>query len=318
MKSALPLLVLVLISVAPTSGAEGSNPIRNLAELTEPAKLRTLKDRAICSRFQKMLYWIVMAVRAGHSPESAIEQALAANGTPEPNAIVAKAALLQGGIALVNFGVLESDENLERMRHGRSPFVMRGPYRGETLHVDHVAPISRYPQLENEIGNLQLLPASSNLAKGNQVTPETAQFAQLLMEAVGAAAISAPMTSKRMEDALAQIRSKKLESLCYSFHPRFPPAYTRIGNELYIAGNLTVPNIANAAVARGITADQLVQAEAAEAKRRIATPPKQGVFGSLLRDERMRWLSPDVQRRFYLEVTGRELESDLAQPAERN
>lgn len=41
-----------------------------------------------------------------------------------------------------------------------------GPTRGKPLHVDHIKPRSRFPELEMEASNLQVLCADCNLGKG--------------------------------------------------------------------------------------------------------------------------------------------------------
>lgn len=43
----------------------------------------------------------------------------------------------------------------------------RTPASGAILHVDHIKPRSKYPQLEYEIDNLQILCADCNLGKSN-------------------------------------------------------------------------------------------------------------------------------------------------------
>jgi 5-methylcytosine-specific restriction endonuclease McrA len=42
------------------------------------------------------------------------------------------------------------------------------PTPGKPLHVDHIKPRSKYPELEYEISNLQILCDDCNLGKGNR------------------------------------------------------------------------------------------------------------------------------------------------------
>jgi hypothetical protein len=62
-------------------------------------------------------------------------------------------------------GCLTTD-NFEKMRHGRSPTVTRGPYAGELAKVDHIVPIALEPQLGNEIANLEMMPRALNRRRG--------------------------------------------------------------------------------------------------------------------------------------------------------
>lgn len=43
-----------------------------------------------------------------------------------------------------------------------------GPQTGAVLHVDHIKPRSKYPQLAFSIGNLQVLCADCNIGKSNK------------------------------------------------------------------------------------------------------------------------------------------------------
>jgi 5-methylcytosine-specific restriction endonuclease McrA len=47
--------------------------------------------------------------------------------------------------------------------------VRRGPYAGETLHVDHIIPRSVSPALDLVLANLEPMPASLNLRKGRKI-----------------------------------------------------------------------------------------------------------------------------------------------------
>lgn len=53
-----------------------------------------------------------------------------------------------------------------RNSKGRCECCGHGPRKGKPLHVDHIKPRSKYPELELEITNLQVLCDDCNLGKG--------------------------------------------------------------------------------------------------------------------------------------------------------
>ncbi len=57
-----------------------------------------------------------------------------------------------------------------RNSNGRCELCGRGKPDGVSLHVDHIKPRSRYPELALEITNLQVLCEDCNMGKGNRCT----------------------------------------------------------------------------------------------------------------------------------------------------
>ena len=55
------------------------------------------------------------------------------------------------------------------MRRGRSATVMKGPYRGDELSVDHIIPRAVVPELDNVIANLELMPLRMNESKNDKI-----------------------------------------------------------------------------------------------------------------------------------------------------
>jgi CRISPR/Cas system Type II protein with McrA/HNH and RuvC-like nuclease domain len=57
--------------------------------------------------------------------------------------------------------------------------------------VDHIVPLSRYPQFANELANLQLMPAMQNREKGDRMgrveQEKLAELQQLLPTGISAA-----------------------------------------------------------------------------------------------------------------------------------
>ena len=138
-----------------------------IASLTDPAKLATLSgDRAANQRVLKCVYWLNDARSRGIEPEAVIDRAQALNQSAQQSrAPLVEAALLRNLAIAGKLGCLTS-ENLERMRHGRSPVISRGPYVGERAEIDHIVPLAVEPALRHEIANLELLPRTLNRRKG--------------------------------------------------------------------------------------------------------------------------------------------------------
>ncbi|MEO8044495.1 MAG: hypothetical protein ABI674_06275 [Spartobacteria bacterium] len=138
-----------------------------IASLIDPAKLATLSgDRAANQRVLKCVFWLNDARSRGMEPEAVIDQAQTLNESAQQSrAPLVEAALLRNLDIAEKLGCLTS-ENLDRMRHGRSPLISRGPYVGEPAEIDHIIPLAVEPALRHEIANLELLPRTLNRRKG--------------------------------------------------------------------------------------------------------------------------------------------------------
>lgn len=55
-----------------------------------------------------------------------------------------------------------------RLNNGRCELCGRGKRDGVSLHVDHIKPRSKFPQLALELSNLQVLCEDCNMGKGNR------------------------------------------------------------------------------------------------------------------------------------------------------
>lgn len=100
---------------------------------------------------------------------------------------VAYSDLLQEGL-LRNLKIarglgLDSPENRERMREEKSPIVELGPYAGEKAEVDHIAPRTLAPDLDNLLINLELMPQTLNRKKSDKVTDRIRSFAKRFYDA---------------------------------------------------------------------------------------------------------------------------------------
>jgi hypothetical protein len=60
-------------------------------------------------------------------------------------------------------------ENLEKLRHGRSPTMRCGAYAGELLSVEPLFPRSIAPGLDKMAVKLELMRLGQNMGKGSKV-----------------------------------------------------------------------------------------------------------------------------------------------------
>jgi len=61
--------------------------------------------------------------------------------------------------------------------------ITKGQYAGQEAEADHVIPKAVCPELENQVMNLELLPAKLNRAKSDKVTDRAKGFAKELYDA---------------------------------------------------------------------------------------------------------------------------------------
>ncbi|MDC3255303.1 hypothetical protein OAV21_02800 [bacterium] len=85
-----------------------------------------------------------------------------------PHGQLAKEALLRNLTILERLGCLTPD-NLAKLRRGRAPTITHGHYSGEIAEVDHIVPVSKAPQFESWIGNLEFMPRTLNRRKSNKM-----------------------------------------------------------------------------------------------------------------------------------------------------
>jgi hypothetical protein len=150
---------------------ETADPITALAALTDFQKLATLSTaaRAANPRVKKILYWLYVAEEKGIEPAAALDQAFSRNGNAaSPRAPGAKAQTLTNFNQAKIWGMF-TPESLERLKRGDAAPIVRGTWAGQSIEIDHIVPLSRYPQFGNELANLQLLPAKQNRSKSDRM-----------------------------------------------------------------------------------------------------------------------------------------------------
>ena len=199
--TSLPILTLLLL--LPTMGVRAeetidSTPVKTIASLTDPAKLATLKgERAANPSLQKCVYWLAYAEGQGQKPEAVLDESAKLNKTEgTPYAGFVRWGLLENLKIAKELGLL-TPEGIAELRRGNSATITKGQYAGQEAEADHVIPRSVCPELQNQVMNLELLPASLNRAKSDKVTERAKVFAkelydEKLLSEVGWKAIDKP------------------------------------------------------------------------------------------------------------------------------
>jgi len=154
-----------------------------LASLTDPAKLATLKgERAANPRLQKCVYWLAYAEEQGEKPEAVLDESAKLNKTAgTPYAGFVRWGLLENLRIAKELGLL-TPEGMAELRRGKSATITKGQYAGQEAEADHVIPRTLCPELQNQVMNLELLPAALNRAKSDKVTERAKVFAKELYD----------------------------------------------------------------------------------------------------------------------------------------
>jgi len=158
-------LTLLLVSAAFGYAGQVSDI---LVSLCDPAKLATLRERGANPRVQKIVYWLETGRRDGQSPKQLMEETMGRLGWNDERGQLTTEAMLRNLDIASKLGCTD-DEGMTNMRHGKCPIVKMGPYAGDSLSVDHIVPRARYPQLDNVLANLEMMPMQLNRAKGDKV-----------------------------------------------------------------------------------------------------------------------------------------------------
>jgi len=182
----LPLFVFCLLLSSLANGLTQAlnTPAVAIASLTDPAKLATLSgERAANPRLQKCVYWLAYAEEQGQKPEVVVDESVKLNKTwGTPYAGFVRWGLLENLRIAKELGLL-TPEGMAELRRGKSATITKGQYVGQEAEADHVIPRSICPELQNQVMNLELLPATLNRAKSDKVTERASLFAKELYDA---------------------------------------------------------------------------------------------------------------------------------------
>jgi len=124
------LSLLGFLSVSFLLQAKDTTPALAIANLTDPAKLATLKgERAANPRLQKCVYWLAYAEEQGSKPEAVLDEAAKLNKTEgTPYAGFVRWGLLNNLKTAKELGLL-TPEGMAEMRRGKSATITKGRMR---------------------------------------------------------------------------------------------------------------------------------------------------------------------------------------------
>ena len=177
-----------------------------IAGLADPAELRTLGERGANSRLNQIVFQLHVAEQKGRNPTNVLAMALWPGYRNEAQRDLVQAALLRSLVIAQRLGLLTvKHQNLEQLQRGRAPTITIGPYMGEKTEVDHIVPRSLAPEVDNELGNLELMPESLNRKKSDRVGTRQVKHAELLYNA-------GLLTAESMDRIRAQARMRPAES----------------------------------------------------------------------------------------------------------
>ena len=178
------LLLALLLAAAPSIIAAPSMAAVAIASQTDPAKLATLKgERAANPRLQKCVYWLAYAEEQGEKPEAVLDESAKLNKTAgTPYAGFLNWGLLENLKIAKELGLL-TPEGMVELKRGKSATITKGQYAGQKAEAGLVIPRAVCPELQNQVMNLELLPASLNQAKSDKVTERAKVFAKELYDA---------------------------------------------------------------------------------------------------------------------------------------
>jgi hypothetical protein len=175
-------LLLCWLLLASQAGAAQTDYAHHVASLIDPAKLATLGKRGANPRIQKAVYWLAAARKAGQKPVHVLDRAVASAGYKDAPGKLTKEALLRNLDIAEKLGCLD-DAGLAAMRRGKAPIVMKGPYKGDDLSVDHIIPRAVVPELDNVIANLELMPLRMNEKKNDKIGDRQRDMAKKFFQA---------------------------------------------------------------------------------------------------------------------------------------
>ena len=182
------LLFLCLFAALPVFGqidktTNDPTPAKAIASLADPTKLATLKgERAANPLLQKCVYWLASAEEQGEKPKAVLDESAKLNKTAgTPYAGFVSWGLLENLKIAKELGLL-TPEGMAELKRGKSATITKGQYAGQKAEADLVIPKPVCPELQNQVMNLELLPASLIRSKSDKVTDRTKIFAKELYD----------------------------------------------------------------------------------------------------------------------------------------
>jgi len=177
-------MFMLALAAAPLIMAGPSPAAVAISALTDPVKLTTLKgEREANPLLEKCVYWLAYAEEKGEKPEAVLDESAKLNKTAgTPYAGFVSWGLLENLKIAKELGLL-TPEGMSELRQGKPATITKGQYVGQKAEADCVIPTAVCPELQNQVMNLELLPASLKRSKSDKVTERAKVFAKELYEA---------------------------------------------------------------------------------------------------------------------------------------
>jgi hypothetical protein len=177
-------LLATLVLLLPTfelKAEDAKTAQQAIASLTDPAKLVTLKGERVANPcLQKCVYWLAYAEQQGEKPEAVLDESAKLNKTAGiPYAGFLSWGLLENLKIAKELGLL-TPEGMAELKQGKSATITKGEYSGQKAEADGVISTALCPELQNQVMNLELLPASLMRSKSDKVTDRAKVFAKEL------------------------------------------------------------------------------------------------------------------------------------------
>ena len=123
-----------------------------------------------------------MAEEQGRKPEAVLDEAAELNKTKgTPYAGFVRWGLLNNLKIAKELGLL-TPAGMAELRRGKSATITKGEYTGQKAEVVPTIPTAVCPELQNQVMNLELTPASLNRAKSDKITDRARVFAKELYD----------------------------------------------------------------------------------------------------------------------------------------
>ncbi len=149
-----------------------------IASLTDRKNLATLKgDRVENPRVCQVMYWLREAADEGSTPAQTLDRALVSYADAPMHGELVKERILQNYSDLVESGCFD-ESVVDQLRHGKSPYIQKGPFKGEQLWVEHVVPKAVAPELGRNFANLGFSRESENRSKSDKVSATDLKHAE--------------------------------------------------------------------------------------------------------------------------------------------
>lgn len=189
-------LATLVLTLALTASA-ATNFANNVASLIDPQKLATLGKRGANPRIQKAVAMLEDARKGGFEVATVASNAVYIAGYTNQHLVTLTVDSLTRNHDIATKLEVFDDAGLHDMRRGQSPTIKTGPYKGDQLSVDHIVPYAVAPELDKQVGNLELMPGRLNSSKRAKMGVRQYEFAKKFR-------VAGVLSAKRLDEVLSK------------------------------------------------------------------------------------------------------------------